>query len=74
MVSAVPESHWHVKLGSHGNLKEREKTEEVGSLATVAGQLRRADECVGLMGLWFCLRRQRACVCCGERMSLAGFP
>lgn len=41
MVSAVPETHWHVKLGSHGNLKEREgKTEQVGSLATEAGQLR----------------------------------
>lgn len=49
------------------------KTEEVGSLAMVAGQLQ-GDEFVGLLSLWLYLRRQRACVCCGEWMSLASFP
>lgn len=40
----------------------------------VAGQLQ-GDECVGLLGLWLCLRRQRACVVvngCPWQISLLG--
>ncbi|TNN43387.1 Diphthamide biosynthesis protein 1 [Liparis tanakae] len=42
--SAVPESHWHVKLGSRGNPKEREKQQRWGRWALCGrGDFRRED-------------------------------
>lgn len=46
-----PRSHWHVKAGSRGKMKEHEKQEEVSSLAVVAGQLRGGRMCCSL-GSW----------------------